>query len=253
MTINKLVFILSLCICLYACKKDNQQEDPPIIVSYKVKTIKGQATYLKYTYNEEGLLIKVDGKDRDKSLTCNITYDKEKVYLDYNNRTAEEWWYVTIEVDPISGYIKTIDDGMYTATFVYDSLRFKDKVSRLVASYYHAGKYEGDSLSYGIQYNESGLLSSCVYKGENRRFEYYSGQELESNVSTVLVENFWGRFDKIISYLPYTFGPPQKFLVKTQVTSESFYKNFDYEIDEYDRVRKMRSNGVETEYIYMDK
>lgn len=252
MIISRIVFILAFCICFYACKKDHRQE-PPKVVSYKVKTIKGQATYLRYFYNEDGLLSKVDGKDRDKSLTCEITYDKEKVYLDYNNRTADEWWQVVIEVDPISGYIKTIDDGMYAATFVYDSLRFKDKVSRMVGSYYHAGKLKGDSLCYGIQYNEDGMLSSCIYKGESRRFNYFSEYELEANVSTVLVENFWGRFDKIISYLSYTFGPPQKHLVKQQVSSEAFYKDFRYVVDDHDRVEKMYLNGVETEFIYMDQ
>ncbi len=237
---------------LPGCKKEVRNE-PPKVVSYQVKVIKDFNSYLKYTYNDEGFLSNVSGVDRDKSLTCDIIYDREKVYLEYNNKTADEWWYIVIEVDPETGYIQTIDDGMYVATFMYDSLRFRDNINRLVASYYHGGKYAGDSLCYQIVYDENGILESCMYKDEKREYTYYTDEEYESNISTIPTEAFWGRFDRIIAYLPYTFGPPQKYLVKTVRTSGIYYKNYSYEKDQHGRVHKIIKNGVATQYSYIDE
>lgn len=234
------------------CKKASRQ-DPPKIVSYKIELITGSNTHLRYTYNAEGLLARVDGKDRDKSLTCDITYDLDRVYLDYNNRTANEHWLATLEVDPATGYITRFDDGMYVATFSYDSVRFQDGVSRLVASYYSGGKYEGDSLCYRMIYNPDGTLRSCWFRGESRSYEYYTDDMYESNISTVFTEAVLGRFERIVAYLPYTFGPPQQYLPKTVVSSGAFYTNYTYNKDEYGRVRQVVVNGAATDYKYMDE
>lgn len=247
--IAQIIFFVSLTVII-ACKKDSRQT-PNQVVSYQVQNIIAPNTYLKYSYNELGFLSRVEGKDSDKSIYCDITYDKERMHLEYENRTADEKWDIHILVDPSTGYILSIDDGMYVASFTYDSTRFTDGMSRLVGSYYHGGKYKGDSLSYNIQYDDRGNLISSVYKGEKRDYIYDLNVEVESNVSSILVQAFWGRFDKIISYLPYTFGPPQKYLLKQQVSANTFYKSFEYVLDEHGRVKSVTQNGAVTTYVYL--
>ncbi len=245
-------FIFFSLLILLGCKKENRNE-PPKVVSYNISTIIGSNTHLKYYYNEQGLLSRVDGKDRDKSLTCDITYDKDRVYINYENRTAGEKWNITLEVDSVTGYIQKFDDGMYVATFKYSSEGFDDGASRLVASYYHGGKYAGDSLCYQIVYNENGTLKSCNYRGEVRAYEYYLDEEYEANITTLYTDAVLGRFDRIITYLPYTFGPPQKYLPKTLVRSNAFYTNYAYKKDEFGRVITIYENAAGTDYSYQEE
>ncbi|MCO5233333.1 MAG: hypothetical protein LC105_00310 [Chitinophagales bacterium] len=235
-----------------ACKKEKRNE-PPAVISYNIKTIIGSSTFLKYSYNEQGYLSHLEGKDRDKSISCDIIYDKDRVYLDYFNKTANEKWWVILEIDSVSGYIQKYDDGMYVATFLYDSLGFNDGQNRVVSSFYHGGKYKGDSLCYQISYNPNGTLKSCNFRGEVRAYDYYYDQEFSSNVITFYSDAVLGRFDRIITYLPYTFGPPQKFLPKSMVRSNAFYTNFKYDKDEYGRVKTIFENGAGTSYEYMEE
>lgn len=251
-SMNTRIFLIFLSLLSFAaCKKENRNE-PPKVVSYNISTIIGSNTHLKYYYNDQGLLSRVDGKDRDKSLTCDITYDKDRVYIYYENRTAGEIWNITLEVDSTTGYIQRFDDGMYLATFVYDAAGFSDGKQRLVASYYHDGKYKGDSLCYNMKYDAMGNLISFTYRGEDRRYEYYDDEEEEeTSISTLYTEAVLGRFERIISYLPYTFGPPQKSLVRTKVRSEAFYTNYSYKKDEFGRIVTIYENAAGTDYYYL--
>jgi hypothetical protein len=249
MNTRNIFYILLFSIIFLGCKKE-QRNEPPKVVSYQIKTIIGSTTHLKYFYNENGLLSRVDGKDRDKSLTCEITYDLDRVYLSYDNRTAGEHWDIKLTVDSTTGYIQTFDDGMYIVAFLYDVARFSDGVSRLVGSYYHDGKYKGDSLCYNMIYDESVILKSCTFRGEERDFEYYLDETYDANISTNFVEVALGRFERIIAYLPYTFGPTQKYLPKTMIKTQVFYTNYRYQKDDFARVKTIYTNGAGTDYYY---
>lgn len=246
-----IIFISFILLSVGSCKKDNRKE-PPKVVSYQISKIIGSNTHLTYSYDTSGVLIRVDGKDRDKSLTCDISYDKEKVFLDYHNRTANERWNITVTVDPNSGYIQTYDDGLYLVTFVYDSTRFEDKVNRLVGSYYHGGRHAGDSLCYQMQYDPLGNLLSCMHRGENRQFEYDLSDTVQSNITTFYTDAVLGRIDRVISFLPYSLGPSQKYLVKTLIKSYAFYTNYQYDIDEFGRISKVYENAAGTDYYYLE-
>ncbi|MCO5229564.1 MAG: hypothetical protein M9958_00270 [Chitinophagales bacterium] len=252
MNTRQLFYLLLILISFSSCKKEKRNE-PPAVINYNIKTIIGSSSFLKYTYNEQGYLSHIEGKDRDKSITCDVIYDKDRVYLDYFNRTANEKWWVTLEVDSVSGYIQKFDDGMYVATFIYDSVRFGDGMNRVVSSYYHGGKYQGDSLCYQMVYNANGTLKSCNFRGEERAYDYYLDQEYNSNISTFYTDAVLGRFDRIITYLPYTIGPSQKYLPKSMVRSNAFYTNFKYVKDEYGRVETIYENGAGTSFEYLDE
>lgn len=249
-TRHLLIFVL-WGIFFYSCKKDQRQE-PPKVVKYQISKIIGSNTHLSYTYDTSGALIRVDGKDRDKSLTCDIVYDKDIVFLNYHNRTANEKWNIQLTIDPQTGYIQTYDDGMYVATFLYDSTRFADKKARLVGSYYHGGKYAGDSLCYQMQYDELGNLISCNYRGENRQYEYFLDDTVASNVTTFFADAVIGRIDRIIAFLPYSFGPQQKYLTKTVIKSFAYYTNYQYAKDEYGRISTVYENAAGTDYKYVE-
>ena len=102
MNTRNIFFILFLSFLFLGCKKE-QRNEPPKVVSYKIKTIVGSTTHLKFFYNETGLLSRVDGKDRDKSLTADIIYDLDRVYISYDNRTAGEHWDIKLTVDSTTG------------------------------------------------------------------------------------------------------------------------------------------------------
>ena len=241
--------IILLPLLFGSCKKERRNE-PPKVVSYKIKTIIGSNTHLKYFYNDLGLLSRIDGKDRDKSLTCDITYDLDRVYLSYENRTAGEFWEIKLTVDSTTGYIQTFDDGMYIASFTYDASRFSDGVSRLVGSYFYDGKFKGDSVCYNMNYDANGVLNSCTFRGEEREFIYNLDESYDANISTFFVEAAIGRFDRVLAYLPYTFGPTQKYLPKTFIKTKAFYTNYTYKKDEFGRVETIFENAAGTDYYY---
>ena len=249
MNTRNIFYILCFPVILLGCKKE-QRNEPPKVVSYQIKTIIGSNTHLKYFYNEKGLLSRVDGKDRDKSLTCDIIYDLDRVYLNYDNRTAGEHWDIKLTVDSTTGYIQTFDDGMYIAKFTYDASRFRDGISRLVGSYFYDGKYKGDSVCYNMIYDENGVLNSCTFRGEDREFVYNKDESYDANISTYFVEAAIGRFDRILAYLPYTFGPTQKYLPKTLIKTKVFYTNYTYKKDEFGRVETIFENAAGTDYYY---
>ena len=249
MNTRNIFLIILLPLLFGSCKKERRNE-PPKVVSYKIKTIIGSNTHLKYFYNDLGLLSRIDGKDRDKSLTCDITYDLDRVYLNYDNRTAGEHWDIKLTVDSTTGYIQTFDDGMYIAKFTYDASRFRDGISRLVGSYFYDGKYKGDSVCYNMIYDENGVLNSCTFRGEDREFVYNKDESYDANISTYFVEAAIGRFDRILAYLPYTFGPTQKYLPKTLIKTKVFYTNYTYKKDEFGRVETIYENAAGTDYYY---
>ena len=139
---------------------------------------------------------------------------------------------------------------MYVATFLYDAARFSDGVSRLVGSYYHDGKYKGDSLCYKMIYDDNGTLKSCSFRGEERDYEYYLDEAYDANISTQFVEVALGRFERIMAYLPYTFGPTQKYLTKTLIKTKVFYTNYKYKKDDFGRVETIYENAAGTDYYY---
>jgi hypothetical protein len=244
--------VLLLSFLAGSCKKDNRK-DPPKLVSYKIRLITGSNTYINYFYNDAGLLSVVDGVDRAKGITANITYDLDRVVIDYRNRTANEVWLIKMRIDPETGYILEYDDGLYIASFKYDSLIFEDGVKRLVSSHYSGGRYEGDSLFFQTVYDTDGTLLSCSHRGEVREFEYFKDVEYESIINTNFPEAALGRFERIIGYLPYTFGPPQKYLVKRQRTPGSFDFRYSYVKDEFGRVKQMVLNGAAVTFNYLEE
>jgi hypothetical protein len=247
-----LIFLSVILFAINGCGKSDSKE-PPKVVSYKIKLITGPATYIRYSYNDLGLLSYVDGVDRDKSITAFIYYEGETVRIDYRNRTADEIWNIVMKVDTDKGYILEYDDGIYTASFKYDSVVFADGVKRLVSSAYTGGRYEGDSLFYSVVYDNDGTLLQCSHRGETRIFEYYKDQEYDAIINTNFPEAALGRFERIIGYLPYTFGPPQKYLVKRQLTPGLYDIRYSYVKDEFNRVDKVVVNGVSTAYEYLDE
>lgn len=248
-----LLFLISLMgfFTAISCSKDTRK-DPPKLVSYKIKRLVSDATYLNYNYNELGLLSNVNGIDRDKSITADIIYDLDRVQINYRNRTANENWTIKLKIDQTSGYILEYEDEIYVASFNYDSLIFEDGVKRLVNSYYSGGRYLGDSLFFQTVYDEDGTLLSCTHRAEKRVFEYYKDVEYDAIINTNFPEAALGRFERIIGYLPYTFGPPQKYLVKRQLTPGSFDIRYSYTKDEFGRVRQVIVNGAANNYEYYD-
>lgn len=239
-------------ILLAGCGKSDQKE-PPKVVSYKIRQITGPNTFIRYSYNEQGLLVNVDGVDRAKSITADIYYEGENVRIDYRNRTANEVWDIRMKIDPNTGYILSYDDGIYTATFNYDSAQFADGVKRLVSSFYTGGRYEGDTLFYNAVYASDGTLLSCTHRGEVREFDYYKDQVYEAIINTNFIEAALDRFERIIGYLPYTFGPPQRYLVRRQNTPGLYDIRYSYKKDEFDRVKQIIVNGVATNYEYLEE
>jgi hypothetical protein len=246
------IAILLLALLTLSCGKDNRK-DPPKLVSYKIRLITGSNTFIRYSYNANGLLSLVDGVDRAKGITANITYDLDRVSIDYRNRTANETWLIKMRIDPETGYILDYDDGLYIASFTYDSVRFSDGVKRLVSSYYTAGRYEGDSLFFSSVYDTDGTLLSCSHRGETRVFEYFKDVEYDAVVNTNIAEAALGRFERIIGYLPYTFGPPQKYLIKRQNTPGSFDFRYSYVKDDFGRVKQMVLNGAAVTFEYLEE
>jgi hypothetical protein len=234
------------------CTKSDQKE-PPKVVSYKIRLITGPNTFIRYTYNQQGLLVNVDGVDRAKSITADIYYEGENVRIDYRNRTANEIWDIKMKIDPNTGYILNYDDGIYTASFNYDSVIFADGVKRLVSSFYTGGRYNGDTLFYNVVYDTDGTLLRCTHRGEVREFEYYKDQVYDAIINTNFPEACLGRFERIIGYLPYTFGPPQRYLVKRQNTPGLYDIRFSYKKDEFQRVKQVIVNGVATSYEYLEE
>lgn len=243
------LFVLTF---LAACGKSEQKE-PPKVVSYKIRLITGPNTFIRYTYNQQGLLANVDGVDRAKSITADIFYEGENVRIDYRNRTANEVWDIRMKIDPNTGYILNYDDGIYTATFNYDSVIFADGVKRLVSSFYTGGRYNGDTLFYNVVYDTDGTLLRCSHRGEVREFEYYKDKVYDAIINTNFLEASLGRFERIIGYMPYTFGPPQRYLVRRQNTPGLYDIRFSYNKDEFERVKQVIVNGVATTYEYLEE
>src|SRR5690606_7071361 len=113
-------------------------------------------------------------------------------------------------------------------------------------------RYEGDSLFFQTVYDTDGTLLSCSHRGEARVFEYFKDEEYDAIINTNMTDAALGRFDRIISFLPYTFGPPQKYLVKRQLTPGSFDIRYSYVKDEFGRVEQMVINGAGVNYEYLD-
>lgn len=243
--------MLLVVLLMAGCGKEGGKE-PPKNVSYKIRLITGPNTFIRYNYNSEGLLSNVEGVDRSKSITANINYNFEQVVIDYRNRTANEDWRIVMKIDPATGYILEYDDGLYIASFNYDSIIFPDGVKRLVSSFYTGGRYNGDTLFFNTVYDTDGTLLSCIHRGEVREFEYFKDVEYEAIINTNFMEAALGRFERIIGYLPYTFGPPQKYLVRRQRTPGSFDIRYSYVKDEFGRVSQMVINGAANTFEYLD-
>ena len=247
--ILRVVLIVSMVIFLYSCKKDNKQS-PDKIVNYQIERITGPNTFLRYIYDTTNTLIRVTGKDSDKSLACDISYEGNKVFIDYQNLTANEQWNITLEVND-KGYFTKYDDGLFKAVFVYDSSRFLDRKERLVVTYYNDGKYKGDTLFHHAVYDEIGNLTACISNHEDNEISYYTDEKYDAILSTLYVEKVLNRFNKIIAYLPYTFGEMPKYLPKVAIRKKAYYTEYKYDKDEFDRVKTEYINGAAYNYFYL--
>jgi hypothetical protein len=59
-----------------------------------------------------------------------------------------------------------------------------------------------------------------------------------------------GRFDKLLGYLPYTFGPPQYYLVKRESIVGYTQFEYDYEKEASGRVKIMYIDRETNEFFY---
>ncbi|MCO5248798.1 MAG: hypothetical protein M9887_07625 [Chitinophagales bacterium] len=240
---------LSFIVIFYACKK-GKVESPDKIVNYQIAQISGPSTFLKYIYDTTNTLVRVTGKDSDKSLACSITYEGNKVLIDYQNFTANEKWNIELDVNE-KGYFTRFNDGLFMVDFMYDSTRFSDKKTRLVTSYCYDGKYKGDTLFNRAVFDENDNLTKCYSYGMQRDFVYYTDEDYTANLSTFYVETILNRFNRIIAYLPYTFGEMPKYLPKTVIEKGAYYTEYTYQKDEFGRVEVEYKNGATYNYTYL--
>lgn len=252
-----ILFFACLILTISACKKE-KGEDPPGVVSYKVKIFYGVETYINYVYDPlSGFLRRVHGVDRGKSINCDIRYEGNKIFAVYDNYTAAEKYNIEMDVNPSNGFITKYKDELFEIVFNYDSLS-GDKRGNLLSSVIVGGRWAGDTLFKNPVYDENGLLLQCdIYRvaTEYKRkmaFSYYFDQKYEAVINSNFIDMALGRFDRIFHFLPYTFGPPQNYLVKRETIVNYTQTDFNYVKDESGRVKYMYINGATHEVFYND-
>lgn len=255
-TVRFFILLIAFALLSNGCKKDKEKENPPGVVSYKIKVVTGTETYINYKYDPvSGNLNRIYGVDRGKSFNCDFTYLGNKVFARYENYTAAEIFNIELEVNLSNGFITRYKDELFDIVFNYDTLS-ADKRGNLLSSVIVGGRWAGDTLFKNPVYNDKGLLLSCdIYRvatdyKRKMAYTYFTDTEYEAVINTNFVDMAVGRFDKLLGYLPYTFGPPQYYLVKRESIVGYTQFEYDYEKEASGRVKIMYIDRETNEFFY---